>query len=79
MKYQLLNGWNPHTAFEAWIIGVNTKQIPAAYFRLTNGEYCFDQPFSPKIWGRIKCFCKNSYNTHEAFARWLVTNTEGDW
>lgn len=79
MKYQLLNGWTPHDVFKAWIVGVNTEQIPAAFFRSRKGNFCLKQPFSLKIFNRIVRHCELSKNTHEAFARWLVANTEGDW
>ena len=72
MKYQLLNGWTPHNLF-------------SRLNRLSNPQRFFDcyvpgaSPFYPDTMGAIIKYCRESKNHHEALARWLVANTEGDW
>ena len=71
MKYQLINGWTPHDIFE-W---ANKLNYPEAMFYMphTNDIEIL------KVCGRIHAFVSTAKNQHEAVARWLVANTEGDW
>lgn len=71
MKYRLIRGWTPHEIFE-W---ANTLDYPEAMFFMpdTNDHEVL------KICGRIYACVSTSKNQHEALARWLVANTEGDW
>lgn len=79
MKYQLLNGWTPHEVFQVWVESGGTRGVPCMYYRVTEGLVNDGQPFDNRTSGEIFKYCIFSKNTHEAFARWLVANTEGDW
>jgi len=79
MKYQLLNGWTPHSVFygatSSW-----HNAVPGLWYRIEHG-YVLDlkQPFSKRAYDRLHKFSTKFDNKHEALARWLVANTEGDW
>lgn len=72
MKYQLLNGWTPHSFFAVWVRYTDTSGILC-------GRLWRLGPFNEEKTGEVYTLCFSAKNTHEALARWLVANTEGDW
>ena len=72
MKYQLLNGWTPEKLFAR----LSYWPEPRKFFT----HHIPDRsPFSLEVCQDIWLFLFFSLNQHEALARWLVANTEGDW
>jgi hypothetical protein len=71
MKHRCINGWTPHTVFEA--VKANGQDLLYYWFSGIGNV-----PFKPK--GMEDFFCDiNCFSTDEDTARWLVAHTEGDW